>query len=107
MSTCASCDAELRPEWKFCITCGESIVPGAIRPDAVEPPRFNTLAILALILGCLGGAPALIFGHIAIGQIKVSGERGMLMARIATGLGYLWLVVWAVIVTLVVSGVWY
>jgi hypothetical protein len=41
-----------------------------------------------------------------MGQIKESGERGMLMARIATALGYFWLVVWVVIITLLVTGVW-
>jgi hypothetical protein len=106
MSSCASCEAELDPKWKFCIHCGTPLVPGAIRPDADEPARFNMLAILALLLACIGGAPALVFGHIAIGQIKESGERGMLMARIATALGYFWLVVWVVIITLLVTGVW-
>lgn len=106
MSTCASCGAELQPQWKFCIHCGESIVPGAIRPDEIEAPRFNILAVLALMLACIGGAPALIFGHVAIGQIKESGERGLLIAQIATVLGYVWLVVWAVVVTLLVTGVW-
>lgn len=106
MSTCASCGAELKPEWKFCIHCGTPIVPSAIRPDEIEPPRFNLLAILALMLACIGGAPALIFGHVAIGQIKESGERGLLIAQIATVLGYVWLIVWAVVVTLLVTGVW-
>ena len=33
MSTCASCEAELRPEWKFCVRCGTAVIPGAIRPQ--------------------------------------------------------------------------
>jgi len=56
---------------------------------------MNPLAILALVLAVIGGAPALIFGHVAIRQIKQTGERGMVMAVIATVLGYVWLVVWA------------
>lgn len=106
MSTCASCDAELTGDWKFCLACGAPVIPSAIRPEVVHPARFNLLAILALLLACIGGAPALIFGHVAIGQIKGSGERGLRMAQIATVLGYLWLVVWVVAITLVVAGVW-
>ena len=126
MSTCASCGAELTPSWKFCIKCGApvamsevaaepieavddaepEVIPSAIRPDAVEPRRFNILAILALLLACIGGAPALIFGHVAIGQIKESGERGLRIAQVATVLGYVWLVVWVILITLLVTGVW-
>lgn len=106
MSSCASCGAELDPSWKFCIHCGTPIVPGAIRPEQPEPRRLNLLAVLALLLACIGGAPALIFGHVAIGQIRESGERGMRLAVVATVLGYLWLVVWAVVITLLVTGVW-
>jgi len=107
MSLCASCGAELEGTWKFCLQCGAPIVPGAIRPeDAAEPPRFNLLAIVALILACIGGAPAFIFGHFAIAQIKESGERGIVMARIATGLGYLWLALWTLLIVLVVTRAW-
>lgn len=56
MSTCASCERELRAEWKFCITCGAPVsspireqtpeqtpeqIPGAIRPEP-EFTRANT-----------------------------------------------------------------
>ena len=39
MSTCASCEGELRPEWKFCVWCGAAVeaaeaIPAAIRPEA-------------------------------------------------------------------------
>ena len=98
MSSCVNCSAELSPGWKFCIYCGTPTVPAAVRPEVDElegdgEPRVNALAILALILACVGGFPALIFGHLAMAQIRMTGERGMLLARIATGLGYLWLVV--------------
>jgi hypothetical protein len=96
MSTCVSCSAQLQPVWKFCIFCGTPAVPGAIRPEAVEGRRVNALAVLALILACLGGAPALIFGHLAMRQIRTTGDRGLPIARVATVLGYLWLVVWIV-----------
>ncbi|WP_010203744.1 DUF4190 domain-containing protein [Salinibacterium sp. PAMC 21357] len=60
-------------------------------------PRTNPVAILALILAAIGGAPALIFGHVAMRQIKETGERGLLIARISTVLGYIWLVVWGIV----------
>lgn len=92
-------EAEPEPETEA------EVIPAAIRPD-VEPRRFNILAILALLLACIGGAPALIFGHVAIGQIKESGERGLRIAQVATVLGYVWLVVWVVLITVLVTGVW-
>lgn len=105
MSTCASCGAELEGTWKFCLRCGAPIIPGAIRPEeAVEPPGFNLLAIVALMLACIGGAPAFIFGHFAIAQIRETGERGIVIARIATVLGYLWLAVWITIIVVLVTG---
>jgi uncharacterized membrane protein len=53
----------------------------------------NRLAILALVLACIGGPLALVFGHLAAGQIRRSGERGLVIARVATVLGYVWLAV--------------
>ena len=91
MSTCANCGKQIDPEWRFCVFCGAPTVPGAIRPTTPAKPRVNRLAILALVLACIGGPLALVFGHLAAGQIKRSGERGLVIARIATVLGYVWL----------------
>lgn len=60
---------------------------------AAAPPRVNHIAIIALILACIGGIPAVAFGHIALRQIKQTGERGRVIALVATALGYVWLVV--------------
>ncbi|MCU1579492.1 MAG: hypothetical protein JWP19_1696 [Rhodoglobus sp.] len=68
-------------------------MPGAIRPTTVATPRVNRLAILALVLACIGGPLALVFGHLATAQIRRSGERGLTIARVATVLGYVWLAV--------------
>ncbi|MDO7882931.1 DUF4190 domain-containing protein [Salinibacterium soli] len=129
MSTCPSCGAELSQEWKFCLQCGARLeragdpavepaaaaplertaqvpteVPAAIRPDGVAPPRapLNPLALVALVLGVIGGPVAALFGHVAMRQIARSGERGMLLARIATVLGYVWLAIWAAVIAWVV-----
>lgn len=93
MSTCANCGDQLDPEWRFCVFCGAPAIPGAIRPTTPARPRVNRLAIVALVLACVGGPLALIFGHLAVGQIRLSGERGLTIAKVATVLGYVWLVV--------------
>lgn len=56
----------------------------------------NTLAILALAIGVLACPLAALFGHLALGQLKTSGERGVIPAWIAVVLGYLWLGFWIV-----------
>jgi hypothetical protein len=107
MATCANCGRELQPTWKYCITCGtRTTVPliGGVAPSApsvepeAEPRRVNVLAVLALILGLLLSPLAALFGHIALSQIKASGERGLVPAWIAVVLGYVWLVTLAVLV---------
>lgn len=111
MATCTSCSAALEPTWKFCIRCGNPTgVVGSelVLVERAEPPatldhgrraatpvkpngRVNRLAIVALVLGCIGGPPALVLGHIAISQIQKNGGRGLAIARIGTVLGYVWL----------------
>ena len=51
-------------------------------------PRTNTLAIVALILAFFVPIGAIICGHIALGQIKTSGEGGHGLAFAGTVLGY-------------------
>lgn len=106
MATCANCGRELQPVWKYCISCGtrttvplSGVVAPALGPEpGDEPRRINVLAVLALILGCLLSPLAALFGHLAVAQIKVSGERGLVAAWIAVALGYIWLVALAVLV---------
>lgn len=70
------------------------------RPHGVDEtgPGVSWLAVLAFVLGCLLSPLAALFGHLAIAQIKTSGERGRVLAWIAVALGYLWLVTLAVLV---------
>lgn len=59
------------------------------------PPRpTNTLAVLALVFGILGGILAIPFGHIARSQIRKTGEEGSGLALAGLILGYIWLVAW-------------
>lgn len=56
------------------------------------PPRpTNTLAVLALVFGILGGILAIPFGHIARSQIRKTGEEGNGLALAGLILGYIWL----------------
>jgi len=116
MAECATCSQQLRPEWNYCIRCGAPTHPVAPAPTlAVTPPvapepllptrsfsrttptlappppvtRVNTLAILALILGCLASPLAALFGHVALAQIRGTHERGRTMSIVAIVLGYL------------------
>ncbi|MBU1589455.1 MAG: DUF4190 domain-containing protein [Actinobacteria bacterium] len=94
MATCATCSGELRPEWRFCVFCGTAVTPTAVDEAAAEAaPRVNHIAIIALVLACIGGIPAIAFGHIALSQIKQTHERGRAIALVATALGYVWLAV--------------
>ena len=58
----------------------------AYQPGMVPPT--NTLAIVALILGFLVPLGGIIAGHIALGQIKRTGEGGHGLALAGTILGY-------------------
>jgi hypothetical protein len=106
MATCANCGRELQPAWKYCIHCGTrtgvplaGVTSPTLGSDPETPPRrTNVLAVLALILGCLLSPLAALFGHVAVAQIKVTGERGLVAAWIAVVLGYVWLVTLAVLV---------
>ncbi len=68
MSTCASCERELRPEWKFCVWCGAEVtehIPAAIRPEAGAKPKrvptaMNTLAPLIFAITCFAIAAVII-----------------------------------------------
>jgi Domain of unknown function (DUF4190) len=53
--------------------------------------RTNTLAVVSLVLGLLSFTLlAIIFGHVALSQIKRTGERGRGMAVAGAVLGYAW-----------------
>ncbi len=63
----------------------------------IHSQRTNVFAILALVFGILGGLLALVFGHIALSQIRRTGESGRGMAIAGLVLGYISIVFWLVI----------
>jgi hypothetical protein len=74
----------------------EEPLPDDDEDDVPGPRRVNTLAVLALAIGILASPLAALFGHLALGQLKASGERGVIPAWVAVVLGYLWLGFWIV-----------
>ena len=62
----------------------------AIPTLAQQSGKTNTLAILALVFGVMGGVAAIPLGHIAVAQIKRTGENGRGLAIAGLVLGYAW-----------------
>ena len=72
------------------------------------PQTTNALAVVALVFALIGGALlAIVFGHVALSQIRRSNERGEGMAKAALIIGYLSLIgsVIFLIVSLATAGV--
>ena len=68
--------------------------PPAPTPYASAPtgPKTNTLAIISLVLAFVVSLGAVICGHIALSQIKQTGENGRGLALAGLILGYVGLV---------------
>lgn len=61
---------------------------------APPKPGTNGFAVAALVFGIIGGPLlAVIFGHVALNQIKRNGQGGRGMAITGAVLGYLWFVI--------------
>jgi hypothetical protein len=62
--------------------------PYGTTPYGAYGPRTNTLAIVALVLGLTVPPGGIIAGHLALGQIKRTGEAGHGLAQAGLILGY-------------------
>lgn len=71
---------------------------GAASAPVVGPPAgTNRFALASLALGLCGGAPlGLVFGLIALAQIRQSAERGRLLAVVGIACSAVWLLAWTV-----------
>lgn len=58
---------------------------------------WNVLAVLSLVLAVVASPLAALFGYLAVGQVRRANQRGETIAWVAIGLGWLWLVAWAVL----------
>lgn len=68
---------------------------------AAAGPKTNTLAIVSLVLAFFISLGAVICGHIALNQIKQTGEGGRGLAIAGLVLGYLGLVVGLILFVIV------
>jgi hypothetical protein len=82
-----------------------SPAPASAYGTAPAESRVNTLAIIALILAFLIPLGGIICGHIALAQIKRTGERGHGLALAGTILGYVFTALW-IIGAIIWAAVW-
>ncbi len=76
-------------------------VPGQPYYWSTKPPT-NTTAIVALILGIVTGLGGIIAGHIALGQIRRTGESGRGMALAGLIIGYVYTGFWVLYIVFII-----
>ena len=52
---------------------------------------LNILSVVSLVAALLASPLAVVFGYVAVSQIRKSDQRGSSLAWTAVGLGWLWL----------------
>ena len=57
---------------------------------------WNILSIVSLILALVASPLAVVFGYLAVGQVRRSAQRGEPLAWVAVGLGWVWAVAYVV-----------
>ncbi len=76
--------------------------PGLRQPaESVGEPEvalsgWNVLAIVSLVLAVVLSPLAVVFGYLAVGQIRRSAQRGEALAWVAVALGWVWTVSYVV-----------
>jgi len=82
-------------------------VAGAAAPPTNAPPT-NTLAILALVLALIVPVGGIVCGHLALAQVKRTGEpgrdlalAGLIVGYVLTGIAVL------VVILMIVFTIWY
>lgn len=91
---------------------GTLVMPGdtqvsSTRPSTQTPPAetaepntetrsWNVLAVVAVVLGLVLSPFAAVFGYLALGQIRRSGQNGENVAVAAIVLGWIWTLVFGV-----------
>ncbi len=66
-------------------------------PAPVAGRPTNVLAIIALVAAFVFPLAGIVVGHIALGQIKKTGEAGHGLALAGTVLGYVFTVLWILV----------
>ncbi|MGH9486079.1 MAG: DUF4190 domain-containing protein [Terriglobales bacterium] len=111
---CGACGQPLELGAEACPRCGASHLAPPLPPGPAPPPRSagetNGMAIASLVLGImwlywLGSILAIVFGHVALAQIRRSGGsstgRGMAIAGLV--LGYVGVAMAILIIVLALS----
>ena len=75
----------------------EAAVEASRRDRQKRGKSWNVLAILAFVAALVASPLAALFGYLAVGQIQRSDQRGVTLAWIAVGLGWLWLALLAIV----------
>ncbi|MDE0572386.1 DUF4190 domain-containing protein [Demequina sp. B12] len=78
--------------------------PSVTPSQPAAEPGTNVFAILAIIFVWFTGILGLVFGYIALSQIKRTGERGHGMAVAAVVLGWIAVAIAVIILLLVALG---
>ena len=79
------------------------VVPPTVPMSAPAPNRATTFAVtnvyavLSIVFAFISPIPAVIFGHMGLGQIKRNGDAGRGLALAGTIIGYVALVSWIVL----------
>ena len=72
-------------------------------PMGIPAAKWNTLAIISLVASVIGiHLAGIITGHIALSQIKKTGEQGNVLAIVGLILGYL-----GIVVVVILAIVWF
>jgi uncharacterized membrane protein len=71
-------------------SAGEAVIP------EVAPTSWNVLSIVSLVLALAVSPLAVVFGYLAVGQIRRSAQRGETLAWVAVALGWVWTVSYGV-----------
>jgi peptidyl-prolyl cis-trans isomerase B (cyclophilin B) len=89
-------------------TPGYTAAPG-YTPGYTPAPKTNVLAIVAIILGFIVPIGGIITGHIALSQIKKTGESGHGLALTGTIVGYVlsaaWIAFWIVYIVVILGAI--
>jgi ABC-type Fe3+ transport system permease subunit len=64
--------------------------------EEVAPSGWNFLSIVSLVLALAVSPLAVVFGYLAVGQIRRSAQQGEALAWVAVALGWVWSVVYVV-----------
>ena len=78
----------------------ETVAAGPGAPQPRTSPGWSVLAIVAFVLAFAVPPGAIVCGHIALGQIRRTGEQGRELALAGTVLGYVFTAIIALFVLL-------